>query len=133
MRIGLMGLGRIGAFHAETLAGLDAVDSLVVTDPVAEAVAKATERFGATAADSPEALLAAGVDGVVIAAATDAHPHLILAAVRVGIPVFCEKPVARGSRRAWRCCGRWRTAASRCTSGTTDASTRAVRPRAAPS
>ncbi|MFE3411873.1 Gfo/Idh/MocA family oxidoreductase [Streptomyces mirabilis] len=96
MRIGIMGLGRIGSFHAETLAGLDGVDSLVVTDPVAAAVATATERFGATATDSPEALLAAGVDGVVIAAATDAHPDLILAAVRAGIPVFCEKPVARG-------------------------------------
>lgn len=96
MRIGIMGLGRIGAFHAETLAGLDAVDSLVVTDPVAPAVALATERFGATAVDSPEAVLAAGVDGVVIAAATDAHPGLILAAVEAGIPVFCEKPVARG-------------------------------------
>ncbi len=31
-----------------------------------------------------------------IAAATDAHPDLILAAVRAGIPVFREKPVARG-------------------------------------
>ncbi|MFJ3419956.1 Gfo/Idh/MocA family oxidoreductase [Streptomyces sp. NPDC086082] len=96
MRIGIMGLGRIGAFHAETLAGLDAVDSLVVTDPVAAAVTSATERFGATPADSPEALLAAGVDGVVIAAATDVHPQLIVAAVKAGVPVFCEKPVARG-------------------------------------
>ncbi|MER7639555.1 Gfo/Idh/MocA family oxidoreductase [Streptomyces sp. NPDC126522] len=96
MRIGIMGLGRIGAFHAETLAGLDAVDSLVVTDLVAAAVTSATERFGATPADSPEALLAAGVDGVVIAAATDVHPQLIVAAVKAGVPVFCEKPVARG-------------------------------------
>ncbi|WP_328826543.1 Gfo/Idh/MocA family oxidoreductase [Streptomyces sp. NBC_00252] len=96
MRIGIMGLGRIGAFHAETLAGLDAVDSLVVTDPVAAAVTSATKRFGATPADSPEALLAAGVDGVVIAAATDVHPQLIVAAVKAGVPVFCEKPVARG-------------------------------------
>ncbi|KAK1185149.1 Gfo/Idh/MocA family oxidoreductase [Streptomyces sp. NBS 14/10] len=96
MRIGIMGLGRIGAFHAETLAGLDAVDSLVVTDPVAAATATAAERFGATAVDSPEAVFAAGVDGVVIAAATDAHPELILAAVKAGVPVFCEKPVARG-------------------------------------
>lgn len=68
----------------------------MVTDPMATAVATATERFGATATDSPEALLSAGVDGVVIAAATDAHPDLILAAVRAGIPVFREKPVARG-------------------------------------
>ncbi|MBA6434968.1 Gfo/Idh/MocA family protein [Streptomyces sp. GMR22] len=95
MRIGIMGLGRIGAFHAETLSTLDAVDSLVVTDPVAAAATAAAERFGAHAVDSPEAVLAAGVDGVVIAAATDAHPELILAAVRAGVPVFCEKPVAR--------------------------------------
>ncbi|MGW4939954.1 Gfo/Idh/MocA family oxidoreductase, partial [Streptomyces sp. NPDC004166] len=95
MRIGILGLGRIGAFHAATLAGLDAVESLVVTDPVAAATASAAERFGATVVDSPQALLAAGVDGVVIAAATDAHPSLILAAVEAGVPVFCEKPVAK--------------------------------------
>ncbi len=96
MRIGIMGLGRIGAFHAATLAGLDTVDSLVVTDPVAAATAFAAERFKASVVDSPEAVLAAGVDGVVIAAATDAHPGLILAAVKAGVPVFCEKPVAKG-------------------------------------
>ncbi|CAL9617655.1 Gfo/Idh/MocA family protein [Streptomyces sp. enrichment culture] len=95
MRIGILGLGRIGAFHAETLSGLDAVDSLVVADPSAGAAEAAAERFGAEVAHSPEALLAAGVDGVVIAAATDAHPGLIRAAVAAGLPVFCEKPVAR--------------------------------------
>lgn len=95
MRIGILGLGRIGAFHAETLSGLDAVDSLVVSDPFAEAAKTAAERFGAQVADSPEALLSAGVDGIVVAAATDAHPALILAAVEAGVPVFCEKPVAR--------------------------------------
>ncbi|MFE2568244.1 hypothetical protein ACFXJB_31530, partial [Streptomyces mirabilis] len=46
MRIGIMGLGRIGAFHAETLAGLDGVDSLVVTDPGGAAPAPATRRIG---------------------------------------------------------------------------------------
>ena len=95
MRIGILGLGRIGAFHASTLTGLDTVDSLVVTDPVAAAAASAAERLGAIAVDSPEVLLASGVDGVVIAAATDAHPALVLAAVRAEVPVFCEKPVAR--------------------------------------
>ena len=95
MQIGILGLGRIGAFHAETLSRLDAVDSLVVSDPVASAAAAAVERFGATAVGSPEAVLASGVDGLVIAAATDAHPALILSAVKAGLPVFCEKPVAR--------------------------------------
>ncbi|MGA5731635.1 Gfo/Idh/MocA family protein [Streptomyces seoulensis] len=95
MRIGILGLGRIGAFHAETLSGLDAVTSLVVADPVADAAKAAAERYGAEVADSPEALLAAGIDGLVIAAATDAHPALIRAGVAAGVPVFCEKPVAR--------------------------------------
>ncbi|WAX81739.1 Gfo/Idh/MocA family protein [Streptomyces sp. KMM 9044] len=95
MRIGILGLGRIGAFHAETLSGLDSIESLVVSDPFADAAKAAAERFDAEVADSPEAVLAAGVDGVVIAAATDAHPGLILACVEAGVPVFCEKPVAR--------------------------------------
>ncbi|MBV1948482.1 Gfo/Idh/MocA family oxidoreductase [Streptomyces sp. BV129] len=95
MRIGILGLGRIGAFHAETLSALDAVTSLVVADPVANAAKAAAERYGAQVADSPEALLEAGVDGLVIAAATDAHPALIRAGVAAGVPVFCEKPVAR--------------------------------------
>ncbi|MFE9612446.1 Gfo/Idh/MocA family oxidoreductase [Streptomyces sp. NPDC006012] len=95
MRIGILGLGRIGAFHAETLSGLDAVESLVVADPFTDAAKTAAERFGAEVADSPEAVLAAGVDGLVVAAATDAHPDLIRAGVEAGVPVFCEKPVAR--------------------------------------
>lgn len=53
MRIGILGLGRIGAFHAETLSGLDVVESLVVADPFTEAAKKAAERFGAEVADSP--------------------------------------------------------------------------------
>jgi myo-inositol 2-dehydrogenase/D-chiro-inositol 1-dehydrogenase len=39
--------------------------------------------------------MASGIDGVVVAAATDAHPELLVAAAAAGLPVFCEKPVAR--------------------------------------
>ena len=94
MRLGLIGLGRIGAFHAETLSNLPAVESLVVTDPVAAATTAVVDKLRAEPADSPAALLAAGVDGVVIAAATRAHPELILTALDAGVPVFCEKPVS---------------------------------------
>ncbi|NIZ90658.1 Gfo/Idh/MocA family protein [Kineococcus rubinsiae] len=95
MRLGLIGLGRIGAFHATNLAGLDVVSSLVVADAAPGVAAALAARTGAQAVDTPDAVLAAGVDGVVVAAATDAHPELLLAAVAAGIPVFCEKPVAR--------------------------------------
>ena len=49
MRLGLIGLGRIGAFHADTLSQLDGVDSLVVTDAVPAVTASVAERFGAEA------------------------------------------------------------------------------------
>jgi myo-inositol 2-dehydrogenase / D-chiro-inositol 1-dehydrogenase len=100
MRLGLIGLGRIGAFHARTLTKLPIVESLVVTDAVPTVTAEVADRLGAQACDSPEQLLAAGVDGVLIAAATDAHPTLIRAAVDAGLPVFCEKPVARSTEEA---------------------------------
>jgi myo-inositol 2-dehydrogenase/D-chiro-inositol 1-dehydrogenase len=94
VRLGLIGLGRIGAFHADTLSNLDSVDSLVVTDAVPAVTASVAERFGAETAESPTALIKAGVDGIVIAAATDAHTALIKAGVDAGIPVFCEKPLS---------------------------------------
>jgi myo-inositol 2-dehydrogenase / D-chiro-inositol 1-dehydrogenase len=101
MRIGLIGLGRIGAFHADTLAALDRVDELVVTDPVAAAVDAVTTRIRkATAVGSPEAVLDAGVDGVVIAATTGAHAELLLASAGRGIPTFCEKPIAGSAAEA---------------------------------
>lgn len=96
MRLGLIGLGRIGAFHAQTLAELPTVDSLVVTDAVPAVTKEVAARAGAEPADSVAELLAAGVDGVLVAAATDTHPELVLAAVDAGLPVFCEKPLARG-------------------------------------
>ena len=94
MRLGLIGLGRIGSFHADTLSHLPAVESLVVTDAVPTVTRAVAERVGAQVADSPERLIANGVDGIVIAAATNAHTQLIRAGIDAGIPVFCEKPLS---------------------------------------
>jgi myo-inositol 2-dehydrogenase / D-chiro-inositol 1-dehydrogenase len=102
MRIGLLGLGRIGAFHAETLAGLPAVEELVFSDPVPELAEQAAGRFGARIGGSPEAVLASGVDGVVIAAPTRLHADLIDLCVAAGLPTFCEKPLAHESHEAAR-------------------------------
>jgi myo-inositol 2-dehydrogenase/D-chiro-inositol 1-dehydrogenase len=100
MRLGLIGLGRIGGFHAATLSALPVVESLVVSDAAPALTREVAAKVGAQAVDTPEAVLAAGIDGVLIAAATDAHPALLLAAVEAGLPVFCEKPVARSAADA---------------------------------
>jgi myo-inositol 2-dehydrogenase/D-chiro-inositol 1-dehydrogenase len=92
MRIGLVGVGRIGAFHAATLKEL--VDEVVVADVDpgrAELVAKDLD-VGHVA--DVDALLASGLDGFVITAATSAHAELIGRGVGAGVTTFCEKPVA---------------------------------------
>jgi myo-inositol 2-dehydrogenase / D-chiro-inositol 1-dehydrogenase len=94
MRIGLVGVGRIGVFHASTLRGLPGVDSLVITDADLDRARRVAGEFRAQAAGSVAELLGAGADALVIAAATGAHPELIKQGVQAGVPVFCEKPVA---------------------------------------
>jgi myo-inositol 2-dehydrogenase / D-chiro-inositol 1-dehydrogenase len=94
MRIGLIGVGRIGAFHARTLRSLAEVDSLVVTDADLDRAREVGRQVGAEVAGSVPDLLGAGVDAIVIAAATASHPELINRGIQAGLPVFCEKPVA---------------------------------------
>ncbi|MFC9945603.1 Gfo/Idh/MocA family protein [Streptomyces pratensis] len=94
MRIGLIGTGRIGSFHAGVLARHPAVASLVVADADAARAAEVAARTGATTVASAEEVLGSGVDAVVIASATSAHAGLIGRAARAGLPAFCEKPIA---------------------------------------
>jgi myo-inositol 2-dehydrogenase/D-chiro-inositol 1-dehydrogenase len=102
MRLGLVGLGRIGAFHAATLRGLPQVSGLVVHDVDDDVVAAQAEHDGVEGARDLAELFGAGLDGLVIAAATDVHADLILAALDAGVPCFCEKPLARDPHDAVR-------------------------------
>jgi len=95
MRIGLIGAGRIGTFHATTLSRHREVGgSLIVTDADTARAHQLADRLGATAAPSVDEIFTWGVDAVVITAATSAHAELIGRAARSGLPVFCEKPIA---------------------------------------
>ncbi|MCT9006201.1 Gfo/Idh/MocA family protein [Streptomyces rhizosphaerihabitans] len=95
MRIGLIGAGRIGTFHATTLSRHREVGgSLIVTDADPARAQRLADRLGATAAPSVNEIFTWGVDAVVITAATSAHSELIGRAARSGLPVFCEKPIA---------------------------------------
>lgn len=94
MHVGLVGTGRIGAFHARGLSESPLVDRLTVTDTDQVRAARVAASVHAERADSPEALINAGVDALVIAAATPAHAHLLNLAADSGLPAFCEKPIA---------------------------------------
>jgi myo-inositol 2-dehydrogenase / D-chiro-inositol 1-dehydrogenase len=94
MRIGLAGAGRIGARHAETLSELPEVESVVIADADPARATELADKHGVQAVDGVDALFATGFDGLVVAAATDAHAELVMRAAATGRPVFCEKPVA---------------------------------------
>ncbi|MDJ0381833.1 Gfo/Idh/MocA family oxidoreductase [Streptomyces sp. G-G2] len=94
MRIGLIGTGRIGSFHAAALARQPHAGSLVLADADPARAALLADRLGATAAPGVDQIFSWGVDAVVVACATSGHAELVVRAVRAGLPVFCEKPVA---------------------------------------
>jgi myo-inositol 2-dehydrogenase/D-chiro-inositol 1-dehydrogenase len=94
LHVGVVGVGRIGSLHASTLRTLEGVSRLTLTDADAARARRAASELGAGTADGPEALVAAGVDALVIAAPTPAHASLLRLAADAGLPAFCEKPVA---------------------------------------
>jgi myo-inositol 2-dehydrogenase/D-chiro-inositol 1-dehydrogenase len=94
LHVGVVGVGRIGAFHAETLKALESVSSITLTDADRTRAIRIANNLGATAVQTPEALVEAGVDALVIATTTSGHVPLLLLAASAGLPAFCEKPVA---------------------------------------
>jgi myo-inositol 2-dehydrogenase/D-chiro-inositol 1-dehydrogenase len=94
MRIGVIGTGRIGTFHANTLSRHRDVGSLILTDVDPARAQELAYRLGETAAPGVDEIFKWGVDAVVITTATSAHAELIGRAARSGLPVFCEKPIA---------------------------------------
>lgn len=92
LRMGVVGVGRLGSLFARTLATHPDVDALVLAGSKAGSADALASELSATAASSALEVLGA-VDAVVIAAATAAHPDLILGAAAAGVPIFCEKPI----------------------------------------
>jgi myo-inositol 2-dehydrogenase / D-chiro-inositol 1-dehydrogenase len=95
MRIGLLGAGRIGAFHAATLAAHPDVAELVIADADPVRARQVAAAHGAAARPVDALFDRRGrFDALVIASATAAHADLIARAARAGVPAFCEKPIA---------------------------------------
>jgi myo-inositol 2-dehydrogenase/D-chiro-inositol 1-dehydrogenase len=97
VRLGLIGSGWIGAFHAESIARRIPETELVA---VADPVPGAAERVGAplgverTYVDAADLIADPAVEGVVISSPAVTHTDLVVAAAAAGKAVFVEKPMA---------------------------------------
>jgi myo-inositol 2-dehydrogenase / D-chiro-inositol 1-dehydrogenase len=93
LRIGVIGVGRIGTMHARTLLELAGVADIAVADVREDRALQVAAELGVRAA-TLDAMFAGSLDGLVVAASTPAHASLIRRALQAEVPVFCEKPVA---------------------------------------
>ncbi|MFL5955337.1 MAG: Gfo/Idh/MocA family oxidoreductase [Gaiellaceae bacterium] len=94
LHVGLVGVGRIGSFHAETLHALEPVTAITLTDLDHDRARGFGTTIGAQVVETPEAVIGAGVDALVIATPTAGHAPLLRLAADAALPAFCEKPVA---------------------------------------
>jgi myo-inositol 2-dehydrogenase/D-chiro-inositol 1-dehydrogenase len=98
LAVGVIGVGRMGSFHAETLARrLPAARLAAVADPAPGAAQQLAEQLGCpqTFTDPGQLLADPAIDAVVIATPARTHADLVEAAARAGKAVYCEKPMAR--------------------------------------
>jgi myo-inositol 2-dehydrogenase/D-chiro-inositol 1-dehydrogenase len=95
--VALIGSGRMGAFHGETLARrVPGARLIAVADPAPGAAERLAGTLGADRAyqDVQRVWDDDAVEAVVIAAPARTHADLVVAAAAAGKGVFCEKPMA---------------------------------------
>lgn len=96
LNIGIIGAGRIGKVHAETLAfRLPEANPAAIADVNQQAARALAERCGIprVVADAAEILADPAIEAVLICSSTGTHAGLIVDAARAGKHIFCEKPV----------------------------------------
>ncbi len=95
--IALIGSGRMGSFHGETVSRRLAGTRLVAvadTAPGAADTLATALRADRSYTDAAQVWADPAVDAVVIAAPARFHAELVVAAAEAGKSVFCEKPMA---------------------------------------
>jgi myo-inositol 2-dehydrogenase / D-chiro-inositol 1-dehydrogenase len=95
LRIAVLGVGVMGAFHVDALSKrVRGARVTVVNDFLADKAAEVADKVGARVeADPIAAINDPEVDAVLIASPGDAHEKQVNACLDRGIPVLCEKPL----------------------------------------
>jgi UDP-N-acetylglucosamine 3-dehydrogenase len=94
LRVGIVGVGVMGSNHARVVADMTGVKLTGVADPDRKQRNLVTQALGCPGFDGVDALLAAGVDAVSIAAPTHLHRDIALTCIARGVHVLVEKPIA---------------------------------------
>jgi myo-inositol 2-dehydrogenase/D-chiro-inositol 1-dehydrogenase len=97
LNVGIIGAGRIGKVHAETLAfRLPEVRTLAIADVNREAAQAVAARCGIPTVSESSAEIFANpdIEAVLICSSTNTHADLIVEAAQAGKHIFCEKPIA---------------------------------------
>jgi myo-inositol 2-dehydrogenase / D-chiro-inositol 1-dehydrogenase len=96
LRVGVLGVGRIGRMHARLLSHQVPGAKLgMVYDVDADLAKIVADELDVPAAPTAEELLAAPeLDAVAICTSTDTHVDLLVAAAGTGKAIFCEKPIS---------------------------------------
>ena len=96
LRIGLLGLGRAGNFHLQSLRQMDTAVVQCVCDTVVEKAQTVASHHNCAATDSPDELIErSDVDAIIVATPTDWHYDLVQKGLRAQKPVLTEKPLGR--------------------------------------
>lgn len=96
LRVGLVGTGRIGRVHLQTITQFIPTAELhTVTDVNLQSAEEAAARYGVpSVAPDFDALLADNsIKAVLICSSTDTHADYIIKAAKAGKHIFCEKPI----------------------------------------
>ena len=96
LKIGVIGAGRIGKVHTETIARsiIDAEVFAIADKNISEAEQLALRyRVKTTTSDYRDILNNKEIDAVLICSPTNTHAQYIIEAAQAGKHIFCEKPV----------------------------------------
>ncbi|WP_295543727.1 Gfo/Idh/MocA family oxidoreductase [uncultured Thiohalocapsa sp.] len=93
VRVGVVGVGYLGRFHALIYAGLEGVELVGVADTDGARAAAVAAEAGCAAVSDPAALLGQ-VDAVSIVVPTSAHLAVARPYLAAGVHMLLEKPVA---------------------------------------